>query len=145
MDLANFYRHFRGSVICVQDGAIVHKGIIHSVLCDGCTVTVWIIDNNPHRGCVGYRTLEDFTGGQSAWLETPIQNFEIASWIISRAESQLGGIYDLITFNCEHFVTLALGGKPESGQLQRWGWLAVGVVGAIVVASKQKQPRRRYR
>src|SRR5438309_1982246 len=109
MNIAWFYMQYRGSVICVHDGAWVHKGIIHSVVIAGTAVTVWIIDNNPSRGFVGYRTLEDFTSGKPAWLETVVQSWQVADAIISRADSQLNRLYDLLTFNCEHFVTLALG------------------------------------
>src|SRR5689334_7360550 len=109
MDLARLYMNFRGSVICVRDGAIIHKGIIHSAQDHGDTVTVWIIDNNPHRGYVWYRTLEDFSGGNPTWLEYAVQSVQLADAIIERAESRRGWLYDLGTFNCEHFVTFALG------------------------------------
>ena len=145
MDFARFYMHFRGSVICVRDGAVIHKGIIHSVQIDGNAITVWIMDNNPHRRCVGYRTLEDFTGGASAWLEFPVQCWQTADAIIERAESQLGRLYDVFTFNCEHFVALSLGLEPESKQLQSFGWLAFGLLVFGAIASHQPQTRRPQR
>jgi hypothetical protein len=144
MDIARFYMNFRGSVICVRDGAVIYKGLIHSVEIDWNTVTVWIIDNNPHRGCVGYRTLEDFTKGASAWLEVPVQSAQAADAIIERAVFQLGRLYDFFTFNCEHFVTLALGLEPESRQLQGLGWL-VGILAVGAIAYSQPQTRRRRR
>jgi len=144
MNIAWFYQRFRGSVICVRDGAVVHKGIVHSVAIVGLTVTVWIMDNNPHRSYVGYRTLEDFTGGEPAWLEHAVQSWEQAEAIIARAESQFGRLYDLLTFNCEHFVTLALGREPESRQLQGYAWLAAGVAAAMIIAADSR-PRRRRR
>ena len=145
MDIPRFYMHYRGSVICVRGGAIVHKGIIHSVQIDGNTITVWIIDNSPHRGCVGYRTLEDFTGGQAAWLEVPVQNLQMADFIVSRAESQLGRLYDVVYFNCEHFVTLVLGLEPQSQQLQAWSWFAAGVLVLGVIANNSPQRTRGLR
>jgi hypothetical protein len=144
MDIARFYMHFRGSVICVRDGAIIHKGIIHSVQIDGTTVTVWIIDNSPRRGYVDCRTLEDFTGGNRAWLESVVQWRQLADAIIERAESRLGWLYDLGTFNCEHFVTFALGLQAESKQLQEWGWLAAGLLVFGVIAYNQP-PATRHR
>jgi hypothetical protein len=135
MNIALFYMRYRGSVICVNDGAWVHKGIIHSVVIAGTSVTVWIIDNNQRRGFVGYRTLEDFTDGKSAWLETVVQSWQVADAIISRAESQLNRAYDLLTFNCEHLVTLALGLEPESEQLQGYGWLALTCLAATIIVS----------
>jgi len=44
MELASVYMNFRGSVICVRDGAFIHKGIIHSIQIDGNELTLWIID-----------------------------------------------------------------------------------------------------
>ena len=144
MDLARFYMNFRGSVICVRDGAIVHKGIIHSVQIDGTKVTLWVIDNNPHRGYVGYRTLEDFTGGNATWLER-VQSWQLADAIIERAESRLGWLYDLRNFSCEHFVTFALGLQPESKQLREWGWLAAAGLLVGIIAFNQPNPTRRRR
>ena len=143
MDLARFYMRFRGSVICVPHGAIIHKGIIHSVQMDRSTVTVWLIDNNPHRGHVGYRTLENFTEGASAWLEFPVQSWRMADAIVERAESQLGRLYDVLNFNCEHFVTLALGLEPESKQLRGLAWLAAGALVLGAIAYNQPQTKRR--
>lgn len=147
MDLARFYMNFRGSVICVRDGAFIHKGIIHSIQIDGNKLTLWIIDNNPHRGYVGYRTLDDFSGGNSTWLEFAVQSWQLADAIIERAESRLGWIYDLATFNCEHFVTFALALQPESKQLQGWGWLAAAglLVWGVVAYNQPTQTRRRRR
>jgi hypothetical protein len=144
MNIARFYQRFRASVICVRDGAVIHKGLIHSVTIAGPCVTIWIMDNNPDRGSVGYRTLEDFAKGQTAWLENPVQSWQQAEAIIARAESQFGRLYDMLTFNCEHFITLALGNEPESRQLQGFAWLAAGVAAAILIAANS-QPRRRQR
>src|ERR1035438_9591944 len=144
MDIALFYMHFRGSVICVRGGVKVHKGIIHSVEINGNTVTVWIMDNNPYRGCVGFRTLEDFTGGATAWLETIVESWHVADAIIARAESQRGRHYDLLGFNCEHFVTFALALKAQSKQLLEWVGLGCLMASAIVYANSQP-PRHRRR
>jgi hypothetical protein len=126
MDIVRLCSRFRGSVICVRDGAKVHKGIIRSVEINGNAPTVWIIDNNPHRGCVGFRTLLDFTGRTSPWLETTVESRQVADAIIARAELQLGRPYVLLVFNCEHFVTFALGFEPQSKQV--WGGLVSGAL-----------------
>ena len=132
---------YRGSVISARYGPFIHTGILHSVQNDG---RVWVIDNKPAH-VVAYRTLEEFSGGGNIRLEVPVQDSQMADLIISRAESQLGRRYDLLTFNCEHFVTLALGLEPQSQQLQNWALLGFGLLLVGIVAKLQPgRTRRRF-
>jgi hypothetical protein len=126
----------------VHDGAWVHKGIIHSVEIVGSILRIWVIENNPHRRGVGYRTLEDFSNGRSVWIERPAQSCQEANAIVSRAESQFGRPYHLLTFNCEHFVTQALGLEAESKQLQQCALTAaLGLTLALALASGAQSRR----
>lgn len=68
------------------------------------------------RGKVVEERLSEFLGGFLPELvdePTTLTNSEI----LSRARAKLGQRYDLFTWNCEHFVSHALGRKPESPQL----------------------------
>ena len=53
-----------------------------------------------------------------------------ASEAISRARSKLGSEWELLTNNCEHFVTWAKNGKGKSGQVLTG--LTVGGIGGVV-------------
>lgn len=134
------WSQYRGSVISAQYGPFIHTGILHSVQNDG---RVWVIDNKPAH-VVAYRTLEEFSGGGNIRFEVPVQDPQTADFIVSRAESQLGRPYDLLTFNCEHFVTLALGLEPQSQQLQNWALLGLGLL-LIGIAAKFRLVRTRCR
>lgn len=75
-----------------------------------------VICCSSRRGMVVEERLSEFLGGFLPELveePTTLTNYEI----LSRARAKLGQRYDLFTWNCEHFVSHALGRKPESPQL----------------------------
>lgn len=55
--------------------------------------------------------------------------------VLRRAESTLGRPYDLLRWNCEHFVEFCLGRRPVSGQLRVAA--AVGLVGFALVGARK--------
>ena len=131
VNYGNYWNNLRGSVICVQKGLAIHKGILHSVALDG---TVYVIDNSPVRGCVAIRTLDEFHGGQPWWFER-VALPQDAGWILSRAESQLNRPYDLWNFNCQNFVALAWGqiGQPNQADILKVAVLVGAIVAAVQV------------
>ncbi len=132
MSFSAFQQLTVGTVVRVNNGLWVHRGIVHSF--DFSTGTVWIIDNDRARGHVGYQTLEQFSSGKPVFAERFPQNWFEANQIIARAESQLNRGYSLFAFNCEHFVTFALGMVPESRQLQGYaGFAGFCLVAAIII------------
>jgi len=68
-----------------------------------------------------------------------VEYWQVADTIVARAESQFGRLYDLVSFNCEHFVTLALGLEPQSKQLLGWLVLSCLVVAAVVHTNSQQR------
>jgi Lecithin retinol acyltransferase len=143
MNWYSFWQSHRGSVICVRDGAWVHKAILYGVEIVGGEMVVWIADNNPVRRFPGYRTLQDFANGGDVWIERSVQSWQESEAIIQRVHDQIasGCCYDLLTYNCEHFVSAALGLEPESKQLQGYGLLAACVVGLVVLANVRSARR----
>lgn len=82
-------------------------------------------------------SLAAFAAGRPVFLDERIaDDWWQASQIVHRALSLVGRDYGLFTFNCEHFVNYALRGEPVSPMVQ--GVLAVGFIGLLVAAGKQK-------
>jgi len=90
----------------------LHKGIVHSVVI-GMEVIVYVIDNSKNRGSVGICTLEAFANGNRVFIERRAGSSAEADWIVRRAESQLRTRYDLLIWNCQHFVNWVLSGMPR--------------------------------
>lgn len=60
-----------------------------------------------------------------------------AAIIVHRARTMIGRRWNPFTFNCEHFVELALGREPKSHQVQMWVAIAAVVCG-IYIASRSR-------
>ena len=64
---------------------------------------------------------------------------ELGGWaVVEQARSLLGKPWDLLGYNCEHFVAEACGEPIESMQLRRWGAAAaiIAVIAIINAAGK---------
>lgn len=88
----------------------------------------WVI-HNAKDDCVKWDLLETFAAGNPISLGGRAANFYEGAAIIARAVSLLGRKFDLINFNCEHFVSYAPGGQAISPQLR------TVVFGAALLAS----------
>jgi hypothetical protein len=92
-----------------------------------------IYANSPGSGVVR-QTLQEFALGRR--IETsPISSRLSPHEIVRRAESLLGKPYNLLTWNCDHFVRAAVGHEPESQQLQVVCW---ALIGAFAIARLTK-------
>jgi hypothetical protein len=56
--------------------------------------------------------------------------------IINRAIALQGKPYDLIRYNCEHFVNEVIHGKPESKQVTNAGLVAATIFAGIIIFGK---------
>jgi hypothetical protein len=77
----------------------------------------WVIHNAKDE-CVRWDLLESFAAGSSVSLVRRAPNAYEGAVIVKRAQMLLGRRYDLINFNCEHFVTCAIAGNAVSPQLR---------------------------
>lgn len=84
--------------------------------------SAWAYANTPDRGVVRQRVAEFAEGRLIA--STPYRGPLSGQQVVARAESMLGSRYALLSWNCDHFVSAALGLKPESKQLQTVAWAA---------------------
>lgn len=83
--------------------------------------------HNTHPGGVQYASPERFVNGRVFIEKRAAPGFEHE--VVRRARTLLGRSYDLVLFNCEHFVNYAAHGVAKSPQLQGalgmalFGWL----------------------
>jgi hypothetical protein len=104
-----------------------HVGMVHGWNGWG---EVLVIDNSPETGGVAIRTLQAFLGGSDLRVERRAHPSDASVWL-QRARARLGQGYDLLLYNCEHFVYEVTEGTPWSPQLQ----LRVGVGAILGVAT----------
>lgn len=77
----------------------------------------WVI-HNAKDDRVRWELLETFANGEAVSVVRQAANAYEGEVIIARAHSLLGQKFDLINFNCEHFVTMAISGAAISPQLR---------------------------
>ena len=106
-------------------GIIEHMGI---VVLEG--FQAFVIHNAPERGVIK-ETIETFSNGSAIEIVNRYRSPLLTHEIISNAYRSLGRQWNLF-YNCQHFVTEALGLKKASYQLQ----LAVGICLTFLLLKK---------
>lgn len=112
----------------------MHRGIFGGTDFAGRT---WVIHNAKNE-CVRWDLLETFADGQPvSFLKRVARNRQEQIAILARANSRFGEKFDLLKFNCEHLVTYALAGSPQSPQLGfvLGGILLFGTLGGLAIIS----------
>jgi hypothetical protein len=120
-----------GDLISVQkDGVITHPGIFVGDRGRGFNE---VVHNTPRAGGVVRESFESFADGKevSFVARAPAGCGQLHA---ERALSVEGTRYNLLTWNCEHFVTWVRAGRPESGQLKT-GMAALLLAGVGVLLS----------
>lgn len=115
-----------GTIVRVPVGLFTHRGIVSDRWYGGLPM---VISNSRRRRMVAEEPWETFANGGKVSIEGYPSDLSPAV-VLVRARSRLGEAWDLLTFNCEHFVEIAHGRKPQSRQLQ-----AAVALGALVVGS----------
>jgi len=114
-------RYLPGDIVSRRKGLVMHRGI---ALGDG-----RVLHNTPFKGehvC----SEAEFCAGQRLYvtrLDRSARNHAV-----SHAESSPGRAYDLLSNNCEHTVSRAIGAEAQSPQLR--SWIAGLAAGAAVFA-----------
>lgn len=94
-------------------------GIAHVGLYAGIDVAgrEWVI-HNAKDDCVRWDLLDAFGAGNAVSVLRRAPSPHEGAAILARARSQLGRKFDLINFNCEHFVSCAWASGAGSPQLR---------------------------
>ena len=115
-----------GTVIGVRYGAIEHVGIVTDWRIDGMPAV--ISNSYAHRG-VREESLGDFARGRAFRVHKRLSDMP-GEEVADRARRMVGRRYDVLRFNCEHFVRVAHGLKPKSPQVYGALALAAGALAA---------------
>lgn len=114
-----------GAVVSVRVlGPFRHVGIVTDRWRNGMPM---VISNSRRRGCVTEESWAEFTQGNPERVDATPSCLP-ATEVLANARRELGRRYDILKFNCEHFVRRAHGVAEESPQLQ-----AVVVAACLVV------------
>ncbi len=95
-----------------------------------------VAENQICKG-VQFITLKQFRS-EGKLLKVDYKNFSIADQkkIIQKTYERIGANYDLLSYNCEHFVNDILNDKIESKQVDNFATLTLiglGIVGLVLV------------
>jgi hypothetical protein len=85
----------------------------------------FVYSNAPGVGVVR-QSVAEFAGGRVVTSSPAVTQLNPIQ-VVARAERMLGRRYDVISWNCDHFVTSALGRKSESVQLRGVVAVLIGV------------------
>ena len=121
-----------GTVVSMMVGPIEHFGIVSDQLIGG---VPHIISNSKRTGLVCEEPVSIFANGQN------LKTYDFSgtlnpSAVVSRARTKIGSAYDLIGWNCEHFIRWALGMKVESPQLRGAAILGLALFGIYCLSKK---------
>lgn len=113
-----------GTVVSTMIGPIEHFGIVSDRFDGGIPR---IISNSKKTGCVSEEPAKIFTNGKKVRVHTFRGNLSSYT-VIARARSLIGSNYNLLNWNCEHFIRWGHGLKPESPQIKSALFISVAVL-----------------
>lgn len=110
-----------------RKGIVMHRGI---ALGDG-----RVLHNTPFKG-EHISSEEDFSAGQRLYVTRMDRAARQRALLHAETDSH-GRRYSLLGNNCEHTVSRAIGGEPESPQLREW---VVGLVAGAALLALTRSP-----
>jgi hypothetical protein len=128
--------------LTIGDRLIRTKGGItsrHHALYAGMHNGVQLVAENQRGFGVRYITLNQFLSEGKLLAVTPFKgNNNQRQHVITRINALRGKVYDVVKYNCEHFVNEVLNGKPTSKQIENAGIVGLGLafIGLLVAASR---------
>ena len=103
-----------GTIVSVDFGIYHHPGIVTDRLLDGKPM---VISNSYRRRGVFEESWDDFTCGRKVLVRRSPDPSQVAA-ILQRSRSRIGNRWNLLRWNCEHFVAWSYGNHSHSPQLQ---------------------------
>jgi len=127
-----------GDHVSIKRGLIRHHMLVvkPEQICEGCfTLTVIHITKKLTGGCVTEEKLKDIIEEDGLLVHSYGTRYS-AEQAITRARALItlksgSDLYNLLTYNCEHFVRWAKTGRKDCRQLKQVGVAAAGGVGGM--------------
>lgn len=123
-----------GTVVTIDYGFYKHVGLITDRTMNGMPM---IISNSFRKGGVFEESWEEFSCGK----KTKISGYPGSLFpheVLSRARSKIGAGWNLLTWNCEHFVNWSHGMKTRSPQLNTYAACTISIIGLAVLLKNNK-------
>ncbi len=123
-----------GTTISVKFGFYKHYGLVSEKNINGVPM---IISNSFRRKGVYAEPWEDLTCNRKIEIRGFPGQLD-PHLVLSRARSKIGTKWNLINWNCEHFVNWAHGLKAHSPQLNAYATCASIVLGIVILHKMAK-------
>ena len=121
-----------GTIVRIHFGFYSHPGIVSDKKHDAMPM---VISNSQRKRGVYEETWEEFCNGRPVDILDYPGSLAPAE-VLQRARSKIGTRWNLLTWNCEHFIRFAHGLKPRSPQVRAYAGCAVAIAGLAVLFSK---------
>lgn len=119
-----------GALVGVNVNGVIHQGIMSDGYVDGERA---VISRSRRSGQASEESWTTFTAGRKGFLLPPLSGLALFE-VLRNARGQIGTRWDLLSANCEHFVSEAFGVEPTSPQLKVG--LVVLAIGLVIAAAQ---------
>jgi len=125
------------TVVGVWVGPFLHVGIVSDHR--SFNGLPYVISNSARAGHGAEEPWDVFSGGRIVYQVDGLESALPWPVVLTRARNVLCKKWDLLGWNCEHFVREALGIRVESPQLQFviWGGLGSFLLSSLVLSKKR--------
>jgi len=123
-----------GTIVRIDFGFYKHPGIVSDRSMNSMPM---VISNSFRKRGVYEEPWEDFSNGRKVEISGYPGDLS-PDEVLTRARSKIGTRWNLILWNCEHFMNWSHGLKPRSPQLNTYATCAIAVAGLAILFSKGK-------
>lgn len=121
-----------GTIVEIDFGLYKHPGVVTDRIMNSMPM---VISNSFRKKGVFEESWEEFSNGEKVDISGYPGHLS-PDEVLSRARSRLGTRWNLINWNCEHFVNWSHGLKMRSPQLKTCAFYAVAIIGLAVFIKK---------
>ena len=121
-----------GTIVQIDFGFYKHPGIVSDRNMNSMPM---VISNSFRKRGVYEEPWDDFSNGK----EVEISGYSGTlppEEVLSRARSKIGTRWNLLWWNCEHFINWSHGLKPRSPQVRSYAAYTIAIAGLAVLLSK---------
>lgn len=123
-----------GTLVQIDFGFYQHPGIVSDRTMNSMPM---VISNSFRKRGVFEEPWEDFSNGKEVEIMGYPGNL-LPHEVLNRARSKIGTRWNLIFWNCEHYINWSHGLKPRSPQVRTYATYAVAIAGLALLFSKGK-------
>ena len=123
-----------GTIVQIDFGLYKHPGIVSDASVNSMPM---VISNSFRKRGVYEESWEEFSNGKKVEILGYPGNLS-SNEVLNRAKSKIGTKWNLLFWNCEHFINWSHGLKTRSPQIRAYTAYAVVVAGLVVILGRGK-------